>query len=370
VHVALNAVHLVPGETGGLEIYARRLISALEEVDLSLRLTVFAGPQTVEELRREGWRAELSPVRVDARSRVRGVLAEQLTLRRAVRGARPDLLHNLLNTAPVWTPVPQVTTIHDLIYRVMPETHSGIRSWGLRLLVPLAARRSRRVIAVSEATKADVVRFLGVPAECIDVVPNGPGSRQSAEPTPESELRRRLGLGEAPVVLSLSAKRPHKNLGRLIEAMGSVDAALVLPGYPTPFEDDLRTLAEQVGVAERVRFTGWLSDEDVEGLYRIATGVVVPSLVEGFGMPVLEAMVRGVPVACSAIPPLREVAGDAALFFDPLDPSGIAAAIGTLLHEEAERARLAAAGKDRSELFSWERAARETIASYERALAA
>ncbi|MBA2361842.1 MAG: glycosyltransferase family 4 protein [Actinobacteria bacterium] len=368
MHVALNAVHLVLGETGGLEIYARRLITALEESDPSLRLTVYAGPQAVRELRREGWRADLAAVQVDARTRSRAVLAEQTILRGLLRQSSPDLLHNLFNTAPALPGIPQVTTIHDLIYRRVPKTHAGLLGLGLRVLVPLAARRSRRVIAVSEATKADVVRYLGIAPERVDVAQNGPGSPPSADPTPESILRSQLGLGEGPVLLSLSAKRPHKNLERLIEAMPSIDATLVLPGYPTPFEGDLRALVGRLGIADRIRFAGWLEEADVEGLYALAACVVVPSLVEGFGFPALEAMLRGTPVTCSAIPALQEVAGDAAVFFDPFDPLSIARAVNQVLADEELGSRLQAAGKKRAARFTWESAAAATRASYERAL--
>ncbi|MDQ3778726.1 MAG: glycosyltransferase, partial [Actinomycetota bacterium] len=217
MRVGVNAIHLVPGETGGFEIYARRLLPALA-AQPGLELVVLASPPAVRALADWGVPAEVVEVRVDARSRVRAVAAEQLVLPRLVRRVRPALLHSLFNTAPAAPLVPQVTTIHDVIYRRLPETHAGVLSWGLRVLVPLAARRSRRLIAVSQATKDDVVRFLPVPAERVDVVPNGPGSPPALERTPETELRRRLELGDRPVVLSLSAKRPHKNLERLIDA--------------------------------------------------------------------------------------------------------------------------------------------------------
>jgi glycosyltransferase involved in cell wall biosynthesis len=365
VHVALNALQLVPGETGGLEIYARNLVPALERADGRLRLTVFAAHEAVRELEREGWQADLVALDVDPRSRVRGVIAEQLTLPRLVRRSKPDLLHNLLNTAPVLPFVPQVTTIHDLIYRIVPETHAGLRAWGLRLIVPLGARRSTRIVAVSQATASDVTRMLGVPADRVDVAPNGPGSPPGPA-TDEAEIRRELGLGDEPIVLAVSARRPHKNLGRLVEAMQGIDAVLVMPGYRTAFEDELRSRTEELGVAVRIR--GWLEDADLEGLYRAASCFVLPSLAEGFGLPVLEAMARGTPVACSDIPPLREVAGDAAEYFDPRESKEIRRAIDSLLGDADLRARRADAGRKRAAAFSWARAAEATIASYERAL--
>ena len=297
-----------------------------------------------------------------ARSRARRVLAEQTLLRRAARRAGIDLLHNTLNTAPTFPGVPQVTTIHDVIYKRFPQT-AGRLNVGVALLVPLAARRSVRVLTVSEAAKCEIVRFLGVDPRRVDVAPNGPGIAQPAEPIAESDLRDRLGLGDAPIVLTVAAKRPHKNLERLLEAFGRLetDAVLVVPGFETAFEPGLR---ERAG--ERVRFLGWVDDRTLDGLYRAATCFVLPSLAEGFGLPVLEAMVRATPVACSEIAPLREVAADAALYFDPLDVVSIAKAIETCLADRDLRSRVAAAGLKRARLYTWDRAAVATLSCYER----
>jgi glycosyltransferase involved in cell wall biosynthesis len=365
LHVGLNALHLVPGETGGGETYVRRLVPALLEA--SARLTLFAGEEAYPELLAEAWAGEATVVRVPvkARSRARRVAAEQALLPRAGRRARVDLLHNTLNTAPAFPTIPQVTTIHDVIYKRFPET-AGRLNIGVKLLVPLAARRSRRVVTVSQSSKDDIVAFLGVTPERVDVIPNGPGLAQAADPPSPAELRKRYSLGEAPIVLTVAAKRPHKNLGRLIEAVIRLDANAVLavPGFETQFEAGLRRQAD-----ERVRFLGWLDDRTLDGLYRAATCVVLPSLAEGFGLPVLEAMIRGVPVACSQGSALPEVAGDAALYFDPLDTGQIADAVRKLLGDGGLRERLREAGLERARGFSWEAAARATLESYERALA-
>ena len=265
-----------------------------------------------------------------------------------------------------------MTTVHDVIYKRLPETHGGVLARGLALLVPLAARRSARVIAVSEATKADLVNELGVSAEKIDVVYEGPGMEEPAKPAHEADVRRALGLGDAPVVLSVSARRPHKNLERLIDAFAQVTrdhaATLVLPGYPTRFSASLEERAAAAGIADRVRFTGWLDDRALDALYRMAACFVFPSLAEGFGLPVLEAMQRGAPVACSSVAPLTEIAGDAACYFDPLDTTSIAAAVSALLTDAALAERLAADGPRRAAEFSWERCAAETLDVYDRAL--
>jgi glycosyltransferase involved in cell wall biosynthesis len=365
VHVAYNLMHLVPGETGGAEVYARRLLPALREADPELRMTLFLGGPAAKEDWGDG--LDIVPLRFDPRSRVRRVLAEQSLLPGAVRNAAPDLLHNVFNTAPALRPVPQVTTIHDLVFKRHPESH--LLAKGVELLVPLAARRSTRVITDSEASKTDLVRFLELPSASVDVAPLGPGIPEDAKGPPSAELRRRFEIGDAPLVLSVLAKRPHKNAARLLEAFAEVpDAVLVMPGYSTDYEAELRKQVGKAGLADRVHILGWVDDETLDGLYRAANCLVFPSLAEGFGLPVLEAMLRGTPVACSNTTSLPEVAGDAALLFDPLDVDAIAVSVRRIL-EDAELAdRLREAGLARAGRFTWEECARRTLASYRKTL--
>jgi glycosyltransferase involved in cell wall biosynthesis len=366
--VGLNLLFLVPGETGGSEIYVTHLIPKLAEVRPDLELVAFVN--------REGAGAELGAaevveVDVSGRNRTRRVLAEQRRLPRLARWHGIDLLHSPGTSAPRRPRVVSVVTILDVIYLRYPEAHTLAMRLGMRVIVPLAVRGADRVITISHSAAAEIADALAVPRERIDVTHLG--GRPIGPATPEPELRRRLGLGNAPLILSVSARRPHKNLPRLIEAFASLSAdpppLLVLPGYETPFEDELRRKAQELGVAERVRFLGWVSDEDLEGLYAAAACFAFPSLAEGFGLPVLEAMQRGLPVACSNAGPLPEVAGDAARYFDPLDVREMTEALSDLLRDAELRQRLGAAGRERARSFAWERAARETIESYERAWA-
>jgi glycosyltransferase involved in cell wall biosynthesis len=372
-HVGLNLLHLVPGETGGVEVYDRRLVQALRAARPDLRLTAFVFSEAARALRSEPWLDDLELVRVPSsgRSRLARVAAEQAVLPPAVRRARIDLLHNLLTTAPVLPGIPQVTTIHDVIYKRYPETHVGVLAHGLAVLVPLAIRRSTRIVADSHATASDLVSLLNADAARIDVVYPGPGLGAPADPLQDAEVRRRLRLDAGrPLVLTVSAKRPHKNLERLVAAFAAVRAqprpTLLVPGYPTPFEERLHRQAAAGGAD--VRFAGWIEDDVLDGLYRAATCVVLPSLREGFGLPVLEAMARGTPVACSDRPALPEVAGDAALYFDPTDETAIARTIEELLRDEGLRAHLGAAGREQARRFSWADAAASTLESYEKAL--
>ena len=368
MHVGLNLVFLVPGQTGGMEIAARALIPALRDAAPGLRFTALVNSEAAGE----DFGIDSVVVPVAAARRVEWVRGEQQLLPSLARRAGCALVHSLGSTAPARGRFVRVTTIHDLNYLMVPDAHFGLRGLGMRVLVPLAAHRSTRVIADSASTRRDLTERLRVPAEKIDVVPLGLGRPPEAVPTPPHELRARLALGDRPLVLSLSAKRPHKNLRGLLDALACIPSerrpVLVLPGYATPHEAELRDHAAAVGVAGDVRWLGWTSDEDVAGLLAISDAFVFPSFYEGFGLPVLEAMAAGIPVACSDRSSLPEVAGDAALLFDPGAPASIAAAIETLLTDRAAAGRLRAAGRRRAARFTWERTAELTLAAYERAL--
>ena len=374
MHVGLNLIFLVPGETGGMEVAARELIPALvREAPPEVSFTAFINREAAAA--KEGPWGELLPavtVPVNARNRAQWVRGEQTLLPRLAARHAVELLHSLASTAPAIGRYRRVVTVHDLIYARFPEAHAGVRDLGMRMLVPLAVRRSHRVIVDSQSTADDLVELLRTSRERIDVVPLGLGSVRRGEPAAEQVVRERLRLERRRVALSLSAKRPHKNLSALIDALALIEVErrplLVLPGYSTAHEQELRERAAAAGVDEDVRFAGWLEDELVEGLWSIADVFVYPSLYEGFGLPVLEAMARGVPVACSNASSLPEVAGDGALLFDPNDVRAIAAVLQRLLEYPAEAQRLRERGFARARLFSWERTAQATLEVYRRAL--
>src|SRR5919198_279311 len=344
MQIGLNLVFLVPGESSGPETYVRELIPALLDERPDLRLTAFINREASEA--GDGAWGELVPsvtVPVRARRRTGWVWGEQQLLPRLAQRAGVELLHSLLNTGPAWGSFRRVVTIHDLIYRIHPAAHSLVRTIAMRMLVPLAARSAHRIIVPSETTRRDVIRLLGVDASKIDLVPQGGGIATAGRAESGELLRGRYELGTRPIVLTVSLKRKHKNLERLLDALALIPhgrrPALVLAGHATPYERHLRAHAQRLGVAPDTRFLGWVPHDELEGLYRASTCFVFPSLYEGFGLPVLEAMMRGVPVACSNRGALTEVADDAALTFDPLEPRSIATAIERLLGDSAERER-------------------------------
>jgi glycosyltransferase involved in cell wall biosynthesis len=374
LRLGLNLLYLVPGETGGSEIYARQLVPQLAALRPRQPIWAFASPELADELRRRPWCDGLRLVRlpVSGRTRVRRVAAEQTLLPAAAARAGVTVLHSLATTAPALVRARSVVTIHDLIYKRFPDAHQGLLTAGMSLLVPLAAHRATRIVAVSESVKEDIVRLLAVPAEKIDVVRHGPGAEPAAVPSEEADLRARLRLGDAPIVFSPSARRAHKNLDRLIDAFARVCSdpppLLVITGYETGHELDLTQRARTAGVEERLRLTGWLAQEDLEALYLAASCMAFPSLAEGFGLPVVEAMRRGTPVVCSDAPALLELAEGAALVVDPLSVEDLAAAMTRLLGDGRLRAELAERGRERVKSLSWRQAAELTLATYERAL--
>jgi glycosyltransferase involved in cell wall biosynthesis len=373
-HVGLNLIFLVPGETGGMEVYARALLAQLvAHAPAHTRFTAFVSREAGGG-RGAPW-GELVPavtVPVRARSRAQWVLGEQALLPALAARAGVDLLHSLASTAPLRGRFARVVTVQDLIYARHPEAHAGLRSLGMRALVPAGVRRSDRVIATSQSTRSDLIELLGTRPERIDVVPLGIDAGPREAPVATAPTRERLGLADRQVLLSLSAKRPHKNLLALLDALASMPAParplLVLPGYATWHERELRERARSLGVERDVRFLGWIADAEVEALWALARAFVFPSLYEGFGLPVLEAMAHGVPVACADSSSLPEVAGDAALLFDPRDTRAMARALERVLGDEPLRQRLVALGRARAREFSWERTARLTLDSYARAL--
>jgi glycosyltransferase involved in cell wall biosynthesis len=373
MHVGLNLIYLVPGETGGTEVYARELIPELVAGAPDVRFTAFINREAAA-VSDTPWGQLIPAVTVPVRSRNRAewVRGEQQLLPRLAAGAGVDVLHSLANTAPARGRFLRVVTIQDLMYRLAPEAHLGLRGLGMRVLVPLAARTSHRIIAASNATAEDLRRLLHVPPTKVDVVPHGVSVSGRDDPMPVAEVRATFAIGDRRMILCAAAKRPHKNLMRLLGAVASIRAdrrpMLVLPGYATAHEDELRARVAELGIADDVRLLGWIEKDELEGLYATADCFVFPSLLEGFGLPVLEAMSRGVPVACSDRGSLAEVAGDAAILFDPESEPAIASAIERVLSDPTEAQRLRRAGYEQAARFSWKATAQGTLASYRRTI--
>jgi glycosyltransferase involved in cell wall biosynthesis len=364
VRVGLNLMFLVD-EAGGAGRYAHELVPALLEAEPELRLTVFVNRDAPAALAAAEWASEVDWVRLPTRFSNRTHLPGQaFVLPVAAARRRLDVVHSLANGGPpVTMGTRRVVTLLDLIWLHQGDawgTRSAVRT--MALLTRISARTAHRVITISESARSDLVRSFGLPEEKIDVTPLG------VRP-PDAPPQKTSG-GRA-IVLCVAQKRPYKNLPTLIRAVAALDEespVLVLPGAPTEHEAELRALAGRLGVSDRVRFPAWVSADELEALYAEATCFVLPSLIEGFGLPVLEAMARGVPVACSDRPALPEVAGEAALLFDPTDQNAVTDAVRRLIRDPELRSSLAARGLARVREFTWRRTADLTLTSYRRAV--
>ena len=352
MRIGVNALYLIPGGVGGTEIYLRHLLDALAAVDPENQYVLYTNCETGRDLGPAAPNFLVREMPVRAGNRPARILFEQFRL--PLQRDRIDVLLNPGFTMPLAAPCPSVTVFHDLQHLRHPEHFRWFDLPAWKFLLGAAARRSRRLIAVSHATAADLKLFYGKEAA---VVHHGVDPRflEMERQDPERFL------------LCVSTLHPHKNLARLVEAFARFRAKhpefrLVIPGMRGFFAEQLETKIADLGLGTCVELKGWIPREELMRLYERAWAFVYPSTFEGFGMPVLEAMAAGIPVACSAIPPLEEVAAGAALLFPPADTDALVEALERIAGDAELRAKLATEGRERAREFTWERAARETLA--------
>jgi glycosyltransferase involved in cell wall biosynthesis len=367
-HLLLNALFLDPGASGGPETYLRGLAPALRDERPQTRLTVATTRRGAAVLRADGWGdwAQVLALPCDEGQRGRRQLAEQVLLPSLARRAKTDIIHSLASVAPIRTPgSTHVITLHDVTF-FRAQTFNPVTTFGMRQIVARAARHAHRLIAVSAAARDEIVAVLGLDPGRFSVVHHGMRDPATAAPAPEARVRAALGLGDRRVVLCVASKRPHKNQELLVRAAAQLpdDVVIVLAGHPEPYDQELRALAARTGVAERVVFADYVPDGELEALWSMAGCAAFPTRGEGFGLPVVEALLRDRSVACSDLPVLREVADSLPRFFDPDDVAGAAHAIRACLDEPR------AGGREWAKRFTWEAAARGTWQAYDRALAA
>jgi len=367
--VALNALFLAPGESGGPETYLRGLVPALAGEYPGIDLHLFTTRAGARALDAEGWGeiVRLHPLPADEYRRVRRQLSEQIILPLAARRCGATVLHNLASTGPALTPgLATVLTLHDVTFMQM-TTFGRATTWGMARVVRLAARDADALITASAGARDEICAALGVAATDFQVVPHGVSVNSGPAPEEEGPVRAAFGLQDRRLVLCVGALRPHKNQELLVRAAPLLpdDVKILLVGHQEPYAESLRHLTRELACEDRVEMAGYLPESRLERLWVMAGCAAFPTRAEGFGLPLVEAMARGVPVACSDIPVLREVGGEVPSYFDPEDPRSAAEAITACLADPAR----GAGGRERAERFSWPEAARGTMEAYERALA-
>ena len=298
----------------------------------------------------------------------------QIALPRLIHRLQPDVVHFAYNVRPLKLATPTVLTLYDIIPRRFPQYFSLPSRWKIEGIQRAALRSSQRFVAISQNTAQDFNQFYNVPESLISVTPLAPDPIFRPRPQAELTAFRQMKNLPARYFLYLGSNKPHKNLPRLIRAWAQVpelkmgDLQLLIAGHWDERYPQARALAERLGIMERVQFLGSVPSAELPLLYAAAQAFVFPSLYEGFGLPVLEAMASGVPVACSQAPGLSEVAGQAALSFDPVSVEAMADALFWLGTDAEVRAHLTRLGRERALAFSWEKTAQLTLATYAQAM--
>jgi glycosyltransferase involved in cell wall biosynthesis len=343
MRIGVNALYLIPAGVGGTEIYLRELLGALAEIDSVNEYFVFTNLEAARDLVPKQANFHFKPQAVRARVRPARILWEQMVLPLESARYRLDVLFNPGFTAPIFSAVANVTVFHDLQHRRHPEYFRWFDLPFWRFLLWASARRSRTLIAVSEATRSDLVHFYPFAAARTRVIHHGVGE----------EFFKLDRSRIDPILLCVSTLHPHKNIERLIRAFTrrKRDVKLVLAGML-----GFQTAAIEKLITKEIEITGWIPREDLMKLYCRARAFIYPSTFEGFGMPVLEALAAGIPVAYSDIPPLREIVGDAALYFDAESEDAIADAIDRVLTTQPSDK-----GRQHAREFTWRRCAEQTL---------
>ncbi len=367
-HIALNAQLLfgrASYRSAGIHHYIEQLLHHLPAAAPDWRFTVFVGAGRPDMAGAEVQRTRLPTARPPVR-----IIWEQLAQPLAVARARPDLLHALAFVSPILTSTPTVVTVYDLSFHITPDRFPPAQRFYLRTLTGLSCRRARRVFAISESTRADVVRLLGVPRDRVDVA--YPGVEAAFQPLTAAAVAAFRARRDLPArfVLYLGTLEPRKNLTTLLAAFATLHAAqpdlhLVLAGGRGWWYADLFRQVQALGLAAVVHFPGYVPAEELPLWYNAAAAFAYPSAYEGFGMPVTEALACGCPVVTTTASSLPEAGGDAAYLVPPADAPALAAALAQALVPDPARQQR---GLTHAARFTWAATAAHTVAGYRRAL--
>jgi glycosyltransferase involved in cell wall biosynthesis len=350
------------GTKGGMETYTRELYRELGGMDTGLDFVGLASKEGVRE--GTSWfPGEVIASRISGENRFVWAFGELVAASWTAGRRGADLVHSPATLGPAHSSMPVVLTIHDMLYWSHPELMSTpLYTEPVKWMERRGAANATRVITDSQVSADEIVKYLGFPRDRLHVVPLA--ATHPPDPTPRPCSPENL-------VLASGQRRPHKNWTGLIRAMALVPEdirpRLVITGARG--EDPLRPLVDQLGLSAWVTLKGWVDDDELAGLQTRARVMAMPTFAEGFGLPVLEAMASGLPVMASDLPVLREVGGDAVLYFDPRSTRSIADALRVVATEPDRLERLSAAGLAQAAAFSWRRVAEETLEVFRAALA-
>lgn len=358
-------------ERAGIGRYARELVRALSRIDHDNQYVLFVPRDAHDELSRFDWSPNFKIVRAPINERYLAALWHRVRVPLFVEAfiGKVDVFYSPDFLLPPTLARRTLVTVHDLSYVRVPECFPAPLLRYLNNSVPRAVNRANVILADAASTQRDVNDVYHVPLEKIKVLYSGVDPRFNPNVSFESQARVRELTHGNPYLLSVSTIQPRKNYSRLIEAFAKIantqyairNMQLVIAGGRGWMFEEVFQTVERLGLQDRVIFPSFFSDKDLPALYAGATLFVYPSLYEGFGLPVAEAMACGVPIVSSNASSLPEVGGDAVLYFDPRNVDGMAEAMQRALSDESLRAQMRAKGFEQAKQFTWEKAARELL---------
>lgn len=364
MRVGIDASYLLTPEKSGVETYALNLVRGLLRLQERPECFLYAAGSEPGEDTRGLWQ-HADKARLSRKTRL------WLRLRMPLLMAldRVQVAHFPGGLLPKWLPAPAVVTFYDFAALRYPELYDPRELGYYETLIPQAAHRASVVIAISQATKADLVRAFDVPDSKVVVTPLAADPRFRPVPDADARVRGKYGIEAGYVLGCVGSGHPRKNLSAVMAAFDKLpeqDAHLVIVGAVSRDPEALRAV-ESSPRRDRIHLLGHVPEEDLPAIYSAAGVLCFPSLFEGFGLPVLEAMSCGTPVVCSNVSAMPEVAGDAALLVDPLDTQAICDALARILGEAQFRSDLVARGIARAGEFTWEHTAQLTVEAYRKA---
>jgi len=374
MHIGIDATALPP-QPGGAGNYIIQLIRSLASLETDSHFTVFAF-QSGYDLIDVPASPQLDWLLFPDKSPASRLLWEQMTLPRLVRDANVALLHSLHYTRPLSLPCASVVTFHDMTFFLYPHLHTRSKRIFFPTAIRLSARLADALIAVSENTKKDTVRLLGVPGDKITAIPHGVGEefRPITDAALLESIRRKYKLPQD-FILNVGFVEPRKNLTLLMKSYQQLHSQgislplVIVGGLGWMYEDVFRQ-AESLGIKEQVYFTGYVPDHDLPIIYNLARVFVYPSIYEGFGLPPLEAMACGTPLITTAVSSMPEHVGDAGILIPPQDEKALTNALQKLINDSTLQEELSSKGPERASQFTWKRTAQETIKVYQSVLKA
>ena len=362
-------VTALPSELYGAGNYIVNLTQTLIRTDPANDYLIFSKPQQAELF---AGRGHAQVVRVSLPTRLHRIAWEQTFFPLLIRRYHLDVVHSPHYTSPILASCTRVVTFHDMTFFLHPEAHLLYKTVFFRAIMPVSARRADALIAISQNTRNDIVRLFPIDPAKVYTIPYGIASIFRPVPKPmQGRILRKYGL-PAQFVLYVGNLEPRKNLPMLLRAFNrlvqrGLPHALVLAGSRGWKDEEIFATLRGLNLGHRVFLPGYIPQTELPALYSAASLFVYASLYEGFGLPVLEAISCGVPVITSNAASMPEIVGGGGVLIDPNDEFELTDAMSRVLTDDDLRTRLVGEGLERSRSFSWERAAQETLAVYERA---